>query len=172
MLGIIIMLALSPPAASAPVSVPPPVPQIVQVDRPPPIVAVRQQQPSAFLAFPVEIEMRSATEILWAGTLRVSNTNGSSYNMERSEPPLGACDDRSYRVIQTQIRLNLNFQRNESMPDRLGVSATWKRPASSEGCSESRTSRTVMLEDMVALPPGATQQIKGDAGLVITLRRR
>jgi hypothetical protein len=122
----------------------------------------------------IEVRVSSEQGLLWQGDLRVG-ASGANVMQSRTESETAGCQasDRNNRSLRNHLHLNLD---RSSSGARDGEAAyalrlSWSRPASSQGCAAGG-SRTVEISQAVDLPAGGQATLRGDAGLVVTLRRR
>ncbi len=122
--------------------------------------------------FAVDVTVRADKQTLFEGPLRVSRTTPASMQREQSEAPPGACPDQEYGGrANNRLRLQLTSSFSQSSQTRITVSVSWTRPVE-RPCPTPTGSRTVEVTQTVVLPPGQIVTVAGDAGLVVTLRRR
>lgn len=121
---------------------------------------------------PLRIEVRSNGNILWSDTLKVGFAGQSSHSISRYEPPDQPCGVRGFRAnMQSSLRVDLGFEPGRDAGDKLRANVVWVRPMADQGCERGAGSRSVSLNQIIALEPGATRKIEGDGGLVVTITR-
>lgn len=145
---------------------------------PPPPLVLMAPDPSPnrldYTAIAVlDVAVTAGRETLWSGPLKVNNS-GVSYSeslREAQEPCPTLPSNPNVRNYDNQRRLNIMINRmiSADAPDRFSVRIEWTRlvPA----CNGSG-SRSVSLNQQVNLAPGGTARVEGDAGLLVTLKRR
>ncbi len=119
------------------------------------------------------VRVSSPAGVLWQGTLRVASNQGASYsqNLSQASPtncPANAPYDRSER---SSINFNVYVQNSGEYGPIYRIDASWGRPTAEEGCGE-RGTRTVQVSKTLALDPGETGVVEGDAGLRVEVTRR
>jgi hypothetical protein len=122
---------------------------------------------------PVSLEIRVSGEdgAIWEGRLRVGPT-GASISQNRSEAQPANCQVPSQfldRSVRTGFTLNLSPGYGEAA-DLYSVNVSWTRVAAN-GCAHDGT-RTVQMQSTVTVPEHSSTVLRGDAGLVVELRRR
>ncbi len=118
------------------------------------------------------VRISSPEGVLWQGSLRVSPNQGANYQQNFSQASLGLCPpgspyDRSER---RHINFNVYSQQNNQSGQTYRLDVSWGRPGPDEGCGE-RGTRTVQVNQTVAIEPGGTAVVEGDAGLRVELTR-
>jgi hypothetical protein len=157
--------AVSPPPVVVAVQAPPPQPVISDVIRAYP------QRVSAPTVMPIRVRVVAGGEQLLSETFRVSRNVGASYQLSRNEASETGCPATAYYDSQQRYSLNLGlYLRDEGTQPRVNVSVTWQRPSKIADCSGDG-SRQVQLTQTVAVAPGQSVTIQGDAGLSVTLSR-
>jgi len=139
--------------------------------QPPPVapVVMRENPTDAVdrVIFSVGVEANGNGEKLWSGQLRLSNGgNAANYQSTLNEVSTTCPQTTRAGMTQRQFRINLMAMYAQK-GERLRVSLAWVRPGS--GCEYD--SSTVALERTISLPPGATVEVTGDAGLSVKLTR-
>jgi hypothetical protein len=119
----------------------------------------------------LSIRISSPAGVLWQGNVRVAQNQGASYSQNFSQASPTACPVNSYdRSERSSINFNVYVQNNGyGMTYRLD--ASWQRPSEDSGCGE-RGTRTVSVTKALALDPGETGVVEGDAGLRVEVTRR
>ena len=163
----VLLQAIVPAAQVAP---PPPVISVPPVIHSSPRFAVSNRVPGE--RYTVEVEIRAGTETLWSGPMNVSTTQGANFSRQMSEAPASDCGPEGYgQQAQNSLSLQLNPQRVPDAGASLGVSVRWGRTIPGT-CPYRNSSRTVELNETVALTPNKSVTLTGDAGLTVRLRRR
>jgi len=150
--------------------IPPPAIQVAQA--PPSPLVLRSSgssEPAATAPVPVQVEAQGGKEALWSGVLRLGAPwSTASFNSSQNDL-LEPCPGSSAPAMQAnrQFRVTLNARGGENL-SRISVSVNWVREISA--CAGGGTA-TVGLNQTITLAPGESATIKGDAGLVIKLRR-
>jgi hypothetical protein len=121
----------------------------------------------------IAVRVSSPEGVLWQGSLRLAQNQGASYsqNLSQASPtvcPASSSYDRSER---SSISFNAYVQNSGEMGPVYRIDASWGRPMVEEGCGE-RGTRTVQVSKTLALDPGETGVVEGDAGLRVELTRR
>jgi len=180
----LLALMLAPSGLSATSNSPGPVivsleePGVTGIETRPRIVALRSDRiappPSTAEAQIDELSVRvsSAAGVLWQGNLRVAQNQGASYsqNFSQASPtlcPLNSPYDRSER---SSINFNVYVQ-NNGYGSVYRIDASWQRPSEETNCGE-RGTRTVQVNKALALGPGESGVVEGDAGLRVEVTRR
>jgi len=122
---------------------------------------------------PVDVHVSAGGRVLFNDTLRVARNSGASFNQNRSEASLTACDtSRGYESADRHsLSINLYLQENTPGDPRVNVSVSWQRPVPGMECQTDAT-RMVQVTQTVRLDPGVSQTIEGDAGLKVIVTRR
>ena len=118
------------------------------------------------------VRVSSPAGLLWQGRLRVSPNQGASYsqNLSQASPtvcPPNAPFDRSER---SSVSFSVYVQSSGEYGPLYRIDASWGRPTAEEGCGE-RGTRTVQVSKGLALDPGETGVVEGDAGLRVEVTR-
>ena len=180
MIHLLLSLALSAQGASPPVaktSSPPPMIVTHSVSQPPVQVVSTAPPPLVRIAPPppVTLEIRVSGEdgLIWQGPLRVGGGAGATVSQSRAEAQPASCPPpQGYeRSPESSFRLNLSVSEGQDSPQRYHLGIQWSRPGSPEGCIDSG-SRTVQLQQTIALDGRQEAVLRGDAGLEIRLKRR
>ena len=144
----------------------------------PPLVAQRMASylPVADRATPrrdtIDVEIRAASEILWAGTMIVSNQQASTFSRQLSGPPPADCMPRNYGDHhQDSLSMEMTSRSNADDDSIFNVTLRWGRSLPGT-CPYRNSSRTVELSERITLAPDQTITLKGDAGLTVRLHRR
>jgi hypothetical protein len=172
---IALLMAQSTPAPAPPIAVsntsPPPVVETGPSDRPH-IYAI----PEANNAPPdlIELRVRSGTELLWAGTLRVARPGASLIQHINQTEPTGCPPSPYAHSVHSSLSVSLLRDKLSITPEgafSYHVRVSWERPSSARGCG-GEGARKVEVSQAVDLRPGQTTALKGDVGLVVEIRRR
>ena len=120
----------------------------------------------------LSVRVSSPQGVLWQGTLRVANNQGASYSQNLSQASTHACPPNSPydRSERSSVSFNVYAQNHGQGTPSYRVDASWARPIKESNCLESGT-RTVQINHAVALQPGQTAVIEGDAGLRVEVTR-
>ena len=157
------VVIVSPPVA-------PPAPPWV-VGSPPSPPAPPMRSSGARSLYPVSVELRAGTALLWSGTVEVGGTGSTSLSHRLSEPA-PSCGDAlpGRRYAETSYSLSLYPHLDGAGTVRLQVNASWTRtdPGS---CDLPSGSRTVSFTQEVELVHGRPSILRGDGGLTVTLKR-
>lgn len=146
----------------------------------PPVISASNMSSAPSDRYPVEVDVHAGPERLYAGTLSVGFPVTSSFRQEMVEAAAPLCaaeegDDAAHRNAPARAAIrNASFQillNPAPQANRLQVTVRWTRPTEGN-CGGRSSARTVELTDWVALPPGGSATLSGDAGLVIRLTRR
>lgn len=123
-------------------------------------------------AMPIHVRVTAAGRELLNDTFRVAPSAGATYQESRSEAPEAVCVGDRYYSSQQRYGLNVNLyvSDNSSPQTRINVTVSWQRPTKSPSCDGEGT-RQVQLTQVIALAPGQSTTIEGDAGLVVTVSR-
>ena len=148
------------------------------IDVRPRIVAVRTDRivaaPSASETQIDELAVRvsSPAGVLWQGNLRVAQNQGASYSQNFSQASPISCPPNSPydRSERSSISFNVYVQ-NNGFGSIYRVDSSWQRPIEEAGCGE-RGTRTVQVSKALALDPGESGVVEGDAGLRVEVTRR
>jgi len=121
----------------------------------------------------VDLHVSTGGRVLFNDTLRVARNSGASFNQNRSEASLTACDmSRGYESADRHsLSINLYLQENTPGDPRVNVSVSWQRPVPGMECATDAT-RMVQVTQTVRIDPGVSQTIEGDAGLRVIVTRR
>lgn len=120
----------------------------------------------------LSVRVSSPQGVLWQGTLRVATNQGASYSQNLSQASTEICPpnapyDRSER---SSVSFNVYAQNYGQGTQNYRIDASWARPIKDANCLESGT-RTVQINHAVALEPGQSTVIEGDAGLRVEVTR-
>jgi hypothetical protein len=154
-------------------------PKTTGIDVRPRIVALRADRivaaPNAPEAKIDEFAVRvsSPAGLLWQGNLRVAQNQGASYSQNFSQASPTLCPpnvpyDRSER---SSINFNVYVQNSGEYGPIYRIDASLQRPIDEAGCGE-RGTRTVQVNKTLALDPGESGVVEGDAGLRVEVTRR
>ena len=119
------------------------------------------------------VRVGSPAGVLWQGSLRVAQNQGASYSQNLSQASPALCPNPSPydRSERSSITFNVYVQNSGEFGPIYRVDASWGRPMGEEGCGEQGT-RTVQVSKTLALDPGETGVVEGDAGLRVEVTRR
>ena len=118
------------------------------------------------------VRLISPQGVLWQGNVRVTENQGASYSQSFSQATLNACPPNSYdRTEQNSLSFNIYFQNNGNGIRSFRLDSSWQRPAEASGCGE-RGTRTVQVNQNLAIDHGQTGVVEGDAGFRIEVTRR
>jgi hypothetical protein len=119
------------------------------------------------------VRVSSPAGVLWQGTLRVAQNQGASYSQNLSQASPTSCPTNSPydRSERSSINFNVYVQNSGEYGPMYRIDASWGRPTADEGCAE-RGTRTVQVSKMLALDPGETGVVEGDAGFRVEVTRR
>jgi hypothetical protein len=120
----------------------------------------------------LSVRVSSPQGVLWQGTLRVANNQGASYSQNLSHASTHSCPPNSPydRSERSSVSFNVYAQNYGQGAPSYRIDASWARPIREANCLESGT-RTVQINHAVALQPGQTAVIEGDAGLRVEVTR-
>jgi hypothetical protein len=120
----------------------------------------------------ISVRVSSPEGVLWQGTLRVANNQGASYSQNLSQASTQICPPNSPydRSERSSVSFNVYAQNYGQGTPGYRIDASWARPIKEANCLESGT-RTVQINHVVALEPGQTTVIEGDAGLRVEVTR-
>ena len=120
----------------------------------------------------LSVRVSSPQGVLWQGALRVANNQGASYSQNLSQASTNVCPPNSPydRSERSSVSFNVYAQNYGQGTPSYRVDASWARPIKEANCLESGT-RTVQINHAVALQPGQTAVIEGDAGLRVEVTR-
>ena len=120
----------------------------------------------------ISVRLSSPQGVLWSGTLRVANNQGASYSQHLSQASTHLCPANSPydRSERSSVSFNVYAQNHGQGTPSYRIDASWARPIKEANCLESGT-RTVQVNHAVALEPGQTAVIEGDAGLRVEVTR-
>ncbi|MBW6525815.1 hypothetical protein KZ813_03080 [Sphingomonas sp. RHCKR7] len=146
--------------------------QVLATAPPPPPVYVATDDPwrdrgSGGERVRLGVIVRAANMTLWDGALWVSARNSSSFRQTVQEAQPDACPRPSAYGAQNEVSVQLVPQRAGAAA-ALSVMVRWARP----GDGACGGARTVELRETVPMPGAAATVLRGDAGLVVELRRR
>ena len=120
----------------------------------------------------LSVRVSSPQGVLWQGNLRVANNQGASYSQNLSQASTHPCPPNSPydRSERSSVSFNVYAQNYGQGTPSYRIDASWARPIKEANCLESGT-RTVQINHAVALQPGQTAVIEGDAGLRVEVTR-
>ena len=120
----------------------------------------------------IAVRVSSPQGVLWSGTLRVAINQGASYSQNLSQASTQSCPPNSPydRSERSSVSFNVYGQNHGQGTPSYRIDASWARPIKEANCLESGT-RTVQINHAVALEPGQTTVIEGDAGLRVEITR-
>ena len=159
------LLAVSAPSSSAAA---PPMP--VTTTAPP--VVITPTAPAGTPRPIVQFDIRVSGEEgqIWDGGLRVGGMGGN-YRQDLSEAAPELCEPQGSDVVQRRDFSIMVRPGNYRSPDSYVVSVSWTRPLPGKGCGRNGT-RSVQLQQTVTIQPGETITLRGDAGLIVQMKRR
>ena len=122
----------------------------------------------------LEIRIRSGSELLWEGSVRVGKPGASlTQHLFQSEP--AGCPPGPYAgSVHASVGLTVQRLRYSTSPAGVftyPVRVSWERPALAGGCGGGGT-RSVEIREDVELRPGQQAVLRGDVGLQVEIRRR
>jgi hypothetical protein len=119
------------------------------------------------------IRISSPAGVLWQGNLRIAQNQGASYsqNFSQASPTLCPPNSPYDRSERSSINFNVYVQNSGEYGPVFRVDASWQRPSEETGCAE-RGTRTVQVNKTLALDPGESGVVEGDAGLRVEVTRR
>lgn len=122
----------------------------------------------------LDIRIRSGSELLWEGSVRVGKPGASlTQHLFQSEPP-GCPPGRYAGSVHAAVSLTVERLRYSTSPAgafTYPVRVGWERPALAGGCGGAGT-RSVEIRDDVELRHGDRVVLRGDVGLQLEIRRR
>jgi hypothetical protein len=151
-------------AVSAPVIVPPP----------------PQRFPPAITAEPVtltdvQVGMTVEGRTLWQGTMRVGGPQGAIFTQSLNQAGDVVSCENGARVVARRDMLTISLNRgyrNPTQPDQFQISTNWTRSTGPVSCGQFEApTRMIGLTDTIVLTGSKVVQVKGDGGLVVSLRR-
>ena len=120
----------------------------------------------------LSVRLTSPQGVLWQGNVRVTDNQGASYSQSFSQASMYACSPSSYnQTEQNSINFNIYWQNNGNGDRSFRLDSSWQRPAEARDCGE-RGTRTVQVNQNLAIGHGETGVVEGDAGLRIEVTRR
>ncbi|NUT00354.1 MAG: hypothetical protein HOP96_05210 [Sphingomonas sp.] len=139
------------------------------------VVSDRMVRPAPTSPMQVEtigVRVSSPNGVLWQGNLRVSQNQGASYsqNLSQSSPTLCPPNSPFDRSERSSLSFNVYVQNSGELGFVYRIDASWGRPAGQPDCGE-RGTRTVQVNQALALDPGETGVVEGDAGLRVEVTR-
>lgn len=119
------------------------------------------------------VRISSPAGLLWQGTLRVAQNQSASYSQNFSQASASYCPPSSSydRSERSSINFSIYVQNSGEVAPIYRVDASWQRPIEEAGCGE-RGTRTVQVNKALALDPGESGLVEGDAGLRVEVTRR
>ena len=146
--------------------------------RPPVVVATADRMvPNATpeaQVYELSVRVSSPAGLLWQGNLRVAQNQGANYSQNLNQASPVACPSNSSgydRSERSSISFNVYVQNSGEYGPVYRLDASWQRPTEEGGCGE-RGTRTVQVSKGLALSPGESGVIEGDAGLKVEVTRR
>ena len=154
-------------------------PTTTGIDVRPRIVALRADRIAAAPGVPevqideLAVRISSPAGLLWQGNLRVAQNQGASYSQNFSQASPTPCPPNSSydRSERSSINFNVYVQNSGESGPIYRIDASWQRPIEEGGCGE-RGTRTVQVNKTLALDPGESGSVEGDAGLRVEVTRR
>ena len=154
-------------------------PSATGIDARPRILAMRTDRIVATPNLPeakideLSVRISSPAGVLWQGNLRVAQNQGASYSQSFSQASPTSCPPNSSydRSERSSINFNVYVQNSGESGPIYRVDASWQRPIDDAGCGE-RGTRTVQVNKALALDPGESGLVEGDAGLRVEVTRR
>ena len=119
------------------------------------------------------VRISSPAGLLWQGNLRVAQNQGATYSQNFSQASPTVCPPNSPydRSERSSINFNVYVQNSGECGPIYRIDASWQRPIDEAGCGE-RGTRTVQVNKTLALDPGESGVVEGDAGLRVEVTRR
>ncbi|MBB3692503.1 hypothetical protein [Sphingomonas sp. BK580] len=143
---------------------PPPPPVYVMIDEP-----QRERGRGNGERVRLGVVMRAGNTTMWDGTLWVSARNISSFRQSIQEAQPVACPRAAAYPYAAQNEVSVQLvPQGSGEASSLSVTARWVRPG--EGACGG--ARTIELRETVPMPDAAATVLRGDAGLIVELRRR
>ncbi len=159
--------AILPTATSAPPA--PPAPPMIQTS------AIKRVFYGGMAAerYIVDVDVRADGAVVWAGALRVASSGTSSFRRDQTEADENDCGAQNgyRRGVQTGFSLQLQPTRLGEAESAIAVTLRWTRPGTGQ-CPVQSSTRTIEMNDSIALKGGETVTVRGDGGLVVKLHRR
>jgi len=153
-------------------------PGVTGIEARPRVVALRSDRiassPGAVEAQIDELAVRlsSPAGVLWQGNLRVAQNQGASYSQNFSQASPTLCPPNSPYDRSERSSINFNvYVQNNGNGSVYRIDASWQRPSEETNCGE-RGTRTVQVNKALALNPGESGVVEGDAGLRVEVTRR
>lgn len=160
-------------AVGAQPNIPPPAPPVI-LETPAPSVVLRARQVERRNVVPLDVEVRGGRDMLWSGNLRISANMSGEYSQSKREAWSACPGDEEggarYPNRQNELRVSLNRRYGDNDANTFAISVTWVRPV--ESCDGGQGSRSVAIAQNIKLPPGTSQELIGDGGLVVRVIRR
>ena len=121
----------------------------------------------------LSVRISSPAGLLWQGNLRVAQNQGASYSQNFSQASPTRCPPNSPydRSERSSVSFNVYVQNSGEAAPIYRIDASWQRPIEEAGCGE-RGTRTVQVNKALALDPGESGLVEGDAGLRVEVTRR
>ena len=137
----------------------------------PPIVYVSDAAPVP--RYPVQVEIRGGDSVLWSGIVHAGGAGTVMLSHNLSEPGVdcGSAERGREQTNSYTFSLYPRSARQNSANTIVQVNASWTRSEPGD-CAQSPGSRTVSLIQSVDLASGRPVVLRGDGGLIITLRRQ
>jgi ribosomal protein L31 len=146
----------------------------VIISAPAPPRAASSILPASASIATIAIDVSAEGRPIWQGSLRVGANSGASFNqhMQQASDRPKSCDlDQRIGSSRDQFSIQLSRFRRSNEEDAVNVTASWTRSVHPVACgSYESPNRTVSLTDAVALTPSRPAQLRGDGGLLVTLR--
>lgn len=153
-----------------PVTVPPPPARAMPY--PAPVFVPHEGQADSVL--PVHVEVSGEGRVLWSGTLRIGGSMPANvtYNVQQAGERAEACGAIGrFGSSRDSFNIGLSRFRSNNNPGTVTVNASWTRSVRPAPCgSFEAPSRTVSFTDTAELVPGRPVQLRGDGGLVVSVR--
>lgn len=161
----------------------PPPPVMVVNTAPPPVVETGPSDrprlyliPEANNAPPdmIEIRVRSGSETLWEGRLRVAKPGASLIQHINETEPAGCPPSAYAHSVHSSLTVSVLRNKLSITPEgafNYHVRVAWERPSSPRGCGN-EGARKVEVSQGIDLRPEQSAALKGDVGLVVEVRRR
>jgi hypothetical protein len=160
----------------------PPPPMIVSTAPPPIAETGPSDRPRLYLipeannAPPdmIELRVRSGSQLLWEGRLRVARPGASLIQHINETEPSGCPPSAYAHSVHSSLTASVQRAKLSITPEgafNYHVRVAWERPSSARGCGN-QGARRVEVSQGIDLRPGQGATLKGDVGLVVEVRRR
>ena len=148
----------------------PPAPPIVTVSEKAPVLA----RPRPALPVNLDIEIKAGNELLWAGSLRVSDRVQASFSRQMTEAAETICEVAPHMsAMRSSLSVNITRLRFGEDSDSYSLKLNWDRPGpKGNACEAQQSIRTIGLNQQFAFGQSNVVTIDGDNGLRVTIRRR